>query len=212
MSSKLPAVAPCACNCRERSRETRRAETHVINERFDEAGFEVPFAASFEGVAVSQSEATFNAESESQGEAEAALSDSEWGTAEDEAEDEKYGVALGTLRHTSKNGKTFTYKFTEDDLLWTARYLMGEAGDDVERIAVLWTMVNRFAFYRARGKGWRTFTALLRAFSSPLSVPAEQCRRGVPALEELPRPKMPVRRSLCGVWVLRESDKRAESA
>src|SRR5262245_27043161 len=170
----------------------------VANERFDEAGFEVPFAASFEGEALSGSEATFGTESESpfsestfgaeaesayedeaesydesewEGEAEAALSENEWGEAEDETEAEAaereaqeaevllgrfyaFGderdaeweldedevsfegqgplagsglstadVPLGTLRHTSKNGKTFTYKFTEDDLVWTARYL-----------------------------------------------------------------------------------------
>src|SRR5436190_3110490 len=90
---------------------------------------------------------------------------------EAESEGDEHDVALGTLRHTSKSGKTFTYKFTKDDLLWTARYLMGEAGDDVERTAVLWTMVNRFAFYRALGSGWRTFAALLRGYSSPLQYP-----------------------------------------
>ena len=37
----------------------------VADERFDEAGFEVPFAGSFEGEALSESEATFGAESES---------------------------------------------------------------------------------------------------------------------------------------------------
>ena len=59
--------------------------------------------------------------------------------------------ALGMNR-----GSLYHYITSKDDLLWTARYLMGEAGDDVERTAVLWTMVNRFAFYRALGSGWRS--------------------------------------------------------
>ena len=76
-------------------------------------------------------------------------------------------VSLGTLRHTAGNGTTFSYTFTPDDLEWTARYLMGEAGSDIERSSVLWAMLNRFVLYRR----WKTFTTLLRAYSTPLQYP-----------------------------------------
>jgi lysophospholipase L1-like esterase len=75
-------------------------------------------------------------------------------------------VALGALRHV-RDGKTFRYEFTQEDLEWTARYLAGEAGADIERAAVLWAMLNRFAFKRK----WKTLTQLLRAYSTPLQYP-----------------------------------------
>jgi hypothetical protein len=76
-------------------------------------------------------------------------------------------VPLGTLRHTSRAGKPWSYAFTANDLEWTARYLTGEAGSDLERTAVLWTLLNRFAFARR----WSSFAGLLRAYSTPLQYP-----------------------------------------
>lgn len=76
-------------------------------------------------------------------------------------------VTLGRLRHRNADGTEFVYDFTASDLEWTARFLDGEAGDEVERTVVLWIMVNRFAFLRK----WKTFEGLLRAYSTPLQYP-----------------------------------------
>src|SRR5678815_4104108 len=98
------------------------------------------------------------------------IRDSTWGTAappktvspapvaRNDAPARATDVALGTLKHTSRSGKAYSYTFTSEDLEWTARYLSGEAGTDLEQTAVLWTLLNRFAFVRV----WKTFTQLLR--------------------------------------------------
>ncbi|MFF4049902.1 hypothetical protein ACFYZ5_24905 [Streptomyces chartreusis] len=61
------------------------------------------------------------------------------------------------------------YRFTPDDLLWTARFLVGETGghrNEVEQAAVVWAMLNRYGLLtRAR---YPSFHAFLRAYSTPL--------------------------------------------
>ncbi|MFI6015242.1 penicillin-insensitive murein endopeptidase [Streptomyces sp. NPDC051243] len=61
------------------------------------------------------------------------------------------------------------YRFLPDDLLWTARFLVGETGgrrDGPEQAAVVWAMLNRYALLtRDRHP---TFHAFLRACSPPL--------------------------------------------
>jgi len=68
-------------------------------------------------------------------------------------------------------GIRFRYHFTPDDLLWTARFVVGEAGggDTPANHAVLWAMFNRFARYTHAS--YPTFHQFLRAYSTPLQSP-----------------------------------------
>jgi hypothetical protein len=74
-------------------------------------------------------------------------------------------VRLGTI-HSDSN--KFTYAFTSDDLVWTARFIVGEAGgrNNPDNQAVLWTMINLYGLIRNRQ--YPTFHAFLRAYSTPL--------------------------------------------
>ncbi|CAG9165471.1 penicillin-insensitive murein endopeptidase [Cupriavidus respiraculi] len=74
---------------------------------------------------------------------------------------------LGTLV-VSAPGRQLRYAFTADDALWTARFLVGEAGgrDDAANRAVIWAMLNRYALFTR--KYYKTFHAFLRAYSTPL--------------------------------------------
>lgn len=76
---------------------------------------------------------------------------------------------LGTLV-ADLPGRRFTYAFTPDDLLWTARFITGEAGgrDDAQNRAVLWAMFNRYAFFRDKVPSWGSFGSFLRKYSTPL--------------------------------------------
>ncbi|MGH4031201.1 peptidoglycan-binding domain-containing protein [Actinomycetota bacterium Odt1-20B] len=60
------------------------------------------------------------------------------------------------------------YRFTAEDLEWTARFVIGEAGgrDDADSHAVIWAMLNRYALLTR--PYYRTFHAFLRAYSTPL--------------------------------------------
>lgn len=62
----------------------------------------------------------------------------------------------------------FTYRFTPEDALWTARMIHGEAGgrDDADNRAVIWAMINRYAFFTHRN--YPTFHQFVRAYSTPL--------------------------------------------
>jgi hypothetical protein len=62
----------------------------------------------------------------------------------------KLDVPLGTLTCTVPGRKPFSYRFTADDLVTTARFLIGEAGgvDNAENRGTLWAMLNRYAFFR----------------------------------------------------------------
>lgn len=79
-------------------------------------------------------------------------------------------VPLGTLTHSAPGWDSFTYRFTPYDLEWTARFLHGEAGgrDDAENRAVLWTMFNRYAFFRNEITSWGRFGDFIRLYSTPL--------------------------------------------
>ncbi|MER5941467.1 penicillin-insensitive murein endopeptidase [Streptomyces sp. NPDC001928] len=74
--------------------------------------------------------------------------------------------ALGTL---VAPGSAPPYRFTPDDLLWTARFLVGETGGSragAEQAAVVWAMLNRYGLLtRSR---YPSFHAFLRAYSTPL--------------------------------------------
>jgi hypothetical protein len=75
---------------------------------------------------------------------------------------------LGTLAFDRPGKQTFRYTFTPDDLLWTARFIKGEAGgrDDPGNHAVIWAMLNRYAYFTH--SRYPSFSAFLRAYSTPL--------------------------------------------
>jgi len=75
---------------------------------------------------------------------------------------------LGTLLLDLPGRPRFAYRFTPDDELWAARFIVGEAGgtDNADNRAVLWTMFNRYAFFTHRV--FPTFAAFIRAYSTPL--------------------------------------------
>ncbi|TMV00038.1 penicillin-insensitive murein endopeptidase [Streptomyces sp. DASNCL29] len=77
---------------------------------------------------------------------------------------------LGTLtvQVPGPAGGTPAYRFSPEDLVWTARFLIGEAGgrDDPASHAVLHAMFNRYALLTR--PYYRTFHAFLRAYSTPL--------------------------------------------
>jgi len=75
---------------------------------------------------------------------------------------------LGTLVVRDRQGVRFRYQFTPEDLLWTARFIIGEAGgkDTPENRAVIWAMFNRYALF-THGL-YPTFHQFIRAYSTPL--------------------------------------------
>jgi hypothetical protein len=75
---------------------------------------------------------------------------------------------LGTLIAEVPGRGRFSYAFTPEDLLWTARFLKGEAGgkDSLDNHAVIWAMLNRYALFTH--KYYPTFHQFLRAYSTPL--------------------------------------------
>jgi hypothetical protein len=90
---------------------------------------------------------------------------------------------FGTLSAQLPGGTTFSYRFTPEDAVWTARLILGEAGgrDDAENRAVLWTMFNRYALFahpdshfgkqyvRETGKRlYPTFAEFVRTYSTTL--------------------------------------------
>ena len=80
------------------------------------------------------------------------------------------GVALGTLICQVPGRKPFEYRFTADDLVTTARFLVGEAGgrDNAENRGTLWAMLNRYAFFRNQVPGWGSFGGFLAQYSQTL--------------------------------------------
>jgi hypothetical protein len=76
-------------------------------------------------------------------------------------------MALGTLV-LQEPGREYSYPFTSEDLVWTAKLLVHEAGgrDDPDNAAVLWAMFNRYALFTHRA--FRTFTDFVRAYSTTL--------------------------------------------
>ena len=76
--------------------------------------------------------------------------------------------SLGVLTVSGPQWPSFSYQFTSEDVLWTARFLTGEAGgtDDLKNQAILWAMFNRYALLTHRY--FKTFHQFLRAYSTPL--------------------------------------------
>lgn len=76
-------------------------------------------------------------------------------------------VALGTLV-LQAGDRQFSYPFTPQDLVWTAKLLVHEAGgrDDPDNAAVLWAMFNRYALFTHSVFG--TFGDFVRAYSTTL--------------------------------------------
>ena len=74
---------------------------------------------------------------------------------------------LGTLV-VRKRGRTFTYRFTPTDLLWTAKLLVHETGgrDDSDSAAVLCAMLNRYGLFAHTR--FATFSGFVRAYSTTL--------------------------------------------
>jgi hypothetical protein len=74
----------------------------------------------------------------------------------------------GTLSITTPQRFRFTYTFTPEDALWTARFIVGEAGgrNDPDNQAVIWAMFNRYAFFTHNY--YKTFHSFIRAYSTPL--------------------------------------------
>jgi hypothetical protein len=78
------------------------------------------------------------------------------------------GGSLGTLVAVVPGRRQFQYQFTPEDVLWTARFLVGEAGglDNPGNQAVIWAMLNRYALFT--NKYYPTFHQFIRAYSTPL--------------------------------------------
>jgi hypothetical protein len=75
---------------------------------------------------------------------------------------------LGTLVVDAAGLRPFSYRFTPEDALWTAKLVQLEAGgdDDANSAAVLWAMLNRYALFTHRR--FPTFTKFIRAYSTTL--------------------------------------------
>ena len=76
--------------------------------------------------------------------------------------------SLGVLTIRAPERFRFSYRFTPEDALWTARMIVGEAGgrDDMDNQAVIWALFNRFALFTHRN--YPTFHQFIRAYSTPL--------------------------------------------
>jgi len=75
---------------------------------------------------------------------------------------------MGTRATFIRDVDRWEYTLTDEDILWLAKSLWGENGDNVTReeaSAVAWTMWYRFI--RWPGHKWASFTELVRAFSQP---------------------------------------------
>lgn len=82
-------------------------------------------------------------------------------------------IALGKL--TLKSNRDFTrtiglYQFTPEDLLVTARMLEGENSgrETPETAAIVWSMLNLYAFLQHHRSSYPTFASFLYKYSSPL--------------------------------------------
>ncbi len=76
-------------------------------------------------------------------------------------------IPLGTLELRTPD-RTWSYRFTPEDLVWTAKLLVHEAGgaDDANNAAVLWAMFNRYSLFTY--KTFTTFSGFIRAYSTTL--------------------------------------------
>jgi len=75
-------------------------------------------------------------------------------------------VPLGTLILDAP-GRSFSYPFTREDLFWTAKVIVYEAGGGGrESEAVLWALFNHYAFFRHLK--YPSFSRFIRAYSTTL--------------------------------------------
>ncbi|WP_457143988.1 D-alanyl-D-alanine carboxypeptidase family protein [Mycobacterium sp. URHB0021] len=101
------------------------------------------------------------------------LDDEQWAsqceidTAAGESEAGVTEVPLGGLAVRTP-ARTWSYRFTPEDLVWTAKLLVHEAGgqDNVDNTAVLWAMFNRYALFTY--DDYPTFSSFIRAYSTTL--------------------------------------------
>ncbi len=79
-------------------------------------------------------------------------------------------VPLGVLVCNIPGRAPFRYQFTRDDLITTARLLIGEAGgkDNPENRGTLWALINRYAFFRNQVPKWGSFAGFLSQYSQTL--------------------------------------------
>lgn len=72
----------------------------------------------------------------------------------------------GTLVLNAPGRRSFSYRFTPEDAVWTAKLVILEAGGgkDADKAAVIWAMFNKYALYRNDP----TFTAFIRKYSTTL--------------------------------------------
>jgi hypothetical protein len=77
---------------------------------------------------------------------------------------------FGTLTLVRPGKPTWQYRFTPEDMLWTARFIVGEAGgrDTPDNRAVIWAMFNRYALFTGRLPAFDRFHTFIRAYSTPL--------------------------------------------
>ncbi|MDT3446926.1 hypothetical protein [Pseudofrankia sp. BMG5.37] len=65
-------------------------------------------------------------------------------------------------------GREFTYRFTAEDVVWTAKLVELETSDPQNRLAVVWAMVNNYALFAHKIRKFSTFTEFIRAYSTTL--------------------------------------------
>jgi len=94
----------------------------------------------------------------------------EWVPEASEALGEVPTGTLGALISAVPGRPTLSYRFTPEDVLWMARFIVGETGgrDDLATRAVIWAMFNLFRLLAHRY--YPTFHAFLRSYSSPLQA------------------------------------------
>lgn len=72
----------------------------------------------------------------------------------------------GTLTLNAPGRRSFSYRFTPEDALWTAKLVILEAGGgtDADKAAVIWAMFNKYALHRNDP----SFSAFIRKYSTTL--------------------------------------------
>lgn len=109
--------------------------------------------------------------------------------------------AFGTLTIITPKEYQINYTFTQDDALWLARLIVGEAGgyDNHDNHAVIWATFNRFALFthsgskwmqRARLRGYKTFASFIRSYSTtlqPVLYSAKAAARAITLSKKYPQ-------------------------
>jgi hypothetical protein len=73
-------------------------------------------------------------------------------------------------QHNLPQRYRFKYTFTQKDVIWLARFIVGEAGggDNADKKAVIWAMFNRYALFAHKVKKFDKFCKFIRRYSTPL--------------------------------------------